>query len=821
VTSRTLAAIAVLAAVSCAEPRRAGGTATTPAAAATTPTAAPAAACAVDAASDPAAKGQGMSLLAALADGRLAVEGGDDAAAAEGVSLLVDDFEVPTGESKLPPQYLSGAGLLALERGDASDPQRGLAAVRDPSVGTVAAIDPAAAALVRDVRADGAAAIRVRIRARRAGAGAPGRAGLSLETLDRFVDDRPPQVARNRKLALPPIKRADTVRESLLQPGDDWQELEIVASPRADRAGLRVAIHADACGLLVDRLEITKLSGAARLLSGPRDPDDPATQAAARRVRLGDDVIDCLVLRGRARASVDVDVPALRPRLELSVAGLGDGRPPRCSIRADGKRLDAIDGAGRLTPITLPLDEFAGRRVKLELVASGAPGDAILLGDPRILGASATPPGQSLLLISIDTLRADRVGCYGDPATSNTHASLTPRIDELARGGTRFARATAASTWTLPSHGALFTGQFPAVHGAVDLFHRVDARRSPTLALELQRAGFQTAAFTGGVVVDPAFGFGAGFARYSVRDPGVATTSGIDPLEPALGWLARRADQRFFLFVHTYRAHDYKPSREALERVAPGRADELLATSRNELIEKTKRGDAEAAAKLRLLYDATVAQADTEVVGRLLDELAKLGLSERALVCVLSDHGEEFLEHGGALHGEAITAELDRVPWIVRGPGIQSGRVVDSPVSHVDVMPTLLGRLGLDAPPTSQGIDVLRGEPESDRALLVQLERPAATWDALVGDAWKLVRRRTKDATEQRLFRLDVDPKETEDVAAAQPQVVERLARRLDHELAGLAAFARALDAARAGESTIDPKLLEDLKRLGYVDDSR
>jgi len=385
-------------------------------------------------------------------------------------------------------------------------------------------------------------------------------------------------------------------------------------------------------------------------------------------------------------------------------------------------------------------------------------------------------------------------------------------------------RATAASTWTLPSHAALFTGQFPSVHGAVDLAHRVDARRSPTLAVELAREGWLTAAFTGGVVIDPAFGFGAGFSSYSVRDPGMPV-HGEDALAPALDWLARRADQPFFLFLHTYLVHEYEPSREWLERVAPGSSQALLATPRATLLERVKRGDAEAAATLSRLYDATVAQADDEIVGRVMDALARLSLEERTIFCVVSDHGEEFLEHGGALHGETINGVLDRVPWILRGPGIEAGRELDEPVSHVDVLPTLLGRLGLAAPPTSQGVDVLaRGERESERALLVELTRPNGQWDALVGESWKLVRcravGRARGETVRRLYRLDVDPGERDDLAAAQPKIVEQLERRLDHELAAYEKFSRALDAARDGESTLDPALLERLKRLGYVEDS-
>ncbi len=771
------------------------------------------------------AAGASRSLLEALDRGELVVRGGPSAAASRGTMLVREGFDGVAA----PMGFASRVGLTATARGDPGDPLRGAVVTTDPSDGaSVVGVSHAARGLLRDVALGAKEAARVRARVRRAGEGEGGVAGLFLETLDRFVGARPEEAARNRKLRLALLQRRGARFDLPLAPGVGWQELELIVLPQRHRAGLRVMVVADEGGLFVDELEVEALDPRQAALDASCDRGSVGASPWRRRVRLGDELYDSLVLKAGERASLELVVPPTRPRLDLAVGGLvrAGAPPPTLIVRADGRELARLsppppggEADGGFAPATVSLERLAGRRVQVELEAVGEEGDVLLAGDPRLLSTPDTRGPPSLLLISIDTLRADRVGCYGGSP------SLTPNLDRLAREGTRCARVVAASTWTLPSHAALFTGQFPEVHGVVGLKHRLDERRSPTLAVELAAAGYATAAFTGGGVMDPAFGFGAGFSSYSTRDPGrgAPTDAAGDPLAPALDWLSGHRDQPFFLFVHTYRVHNYKPGRAWVERVAPGRADELLSIESNALVGRIRHGDAEAAARMRVLYDANVAQADAEVVGRLLDRLAALKLEPTTLVCVLSDHGEEFLEHGGALHGDAIWRELDHVPWILRGPGVPAGRVIEEPVSHVDVLPTLLARLGITAPPTAQGVDVLTSEL-SGRPLFVQLEsRRTGRWDALVAPPWKLVRRRgnarVAAAEELRLFCVEDDPDERHDLADADASRRTELARRLDFELAAQRDFAGALDSTGTSDATPDAALLEELRKLGYGGD--
>jgi arylsulfatase A-like enzyme len=779
----------------------------------------------------------GISLLAAVSRGEAHF---DDSASGDGAVVApIPAVTMEFDGEEIPPEVTSGASLLAAGRGEkpppAIGPAIGIVPTRDPRDDAPAlGVTAAAAGLVRDFSLAASASARVRARVRRAQDPDPSSsvgAALQINLLDRYVGSGPGVSARNHKLNVRPLIRDGAVLEAPLQPGCEWQELELVVKPFPGREGLRVLLFADEGGLLVDRLVVEPIEPWRAPLEAALDPDGVAPSPRRKCVRLGQEVEDSLVLAAGARATFAVEVPRARPRLELDVGAIADpARSPTLPgliVRAAGRELGRLAPPARgFAPATLALDGVAGREIELELEAVGGPASFLFVGDPRVLGAPESPPPPSLVLVSIDTLRADRVGCYGRSPRS---PSFTPNLDRLAAQGTRCARVVAASTWTLPSHAALFTGQFPELHGAVDLAHRLDARRSPPLALELADAGYATAAFTGGGVMDSAFGFGAGFGGYSTRDPGFPPnegqdpSDGRDPLAPALDWLERRADQPFFLFLHTYLVHNYSPRREFVEQVAPGRADELLATPAAELVARLRQGDAAAAAVMRVLYDASVAQIDATLIGPLLAKLAALGLDERTLVVVLSDHGEEFLEHGGALHGDSTWRELHDVPWILRGPGVPAGRVVEEPVSHVDVLPTLLARLGRKAPPTALGVDVLEREL-SGRPLLIQLQsRRTGKWNVLYGAPWELVLRGEGGASDEgaklQLFRVDEDRDERRDLAGTETARRAELARRLDHELAALRELARALDVSRSSDPALDPELIEKLRELGYVDD--
>ncbi len=315
------------------------------------------------------------------------------------------------------------------------------------------------------------------------------------------------------------------------------------------------------------------------------------------------------------------------------------------------------------------------RRVGVALRAPAAAAAALLAaalfaggcgsGEPRPAGDT------NLLLVTLDTVRADRLGGYGYGAAE------TPTLDRLAREGVRFAAASSNAPLTLPSHASLLTGLLPPRHG---LRNNGAGRlpEVPTLAGVLAAAGYRTAAFVSSFVLDRRFGLDRGFAVYDdavERDAagGVALDAerrGDRTVERALAWLAAEGaetlDRRqpFFLWVHLYDAHaPYAPPAPYASRHA-GRP-----------------------------YDGEIAFADAQV-GRLVAELERRGLAGRTLVAVTADHGEALGEHGELTHGLLLYEPTLRVPLVLRGAGLAAGAVVETPVSLADLGPTLAGLLG-------------------------------------------------------------------------------------------------------------------------------
>jgi choline-sulfatase len=279
--------------------------------------------------------------------------------------------------------------------------------------------------------------------------------------------------------------------------------------------------------------------------------------------------------------------------------------------------------------------------------------------------------GANLLLVTLDTVRADHLGCYGyGPAE-------TPALDRLAREGVRFARASSAAPLTLPSHASILTGLLPLHHGVRNNGAAGLAAGTPTLATLLGAAGYRTGAFVAAFVLDHRFGLAPGFETYDDevnRDPNAgwvleAERAGDQVVDRALAWLGRlgqlgrlgKDDSRpFFLWVHLYDAHaPYRPPSPYRERHA-GRP-----------------------------YDGAIAFDDAQV-GRLLAEIDRRGWRERTVVAVTADHGESLGEHGEATHGLLLYEPDLAVPLLLRGPGL-APRVVQTPVGLVDLAPTLAG----------------------------------------------------------------------------------------------------------------------------------
>jgi arylsulfatase len=425
---------------------------------------------------------------------------------------------------------------------------------------------------------------------------------------------------------------------------------------------------------------------------------------------------------------------------------------------------------------------------------------------------TAEPP--NLLLVVVDTLRADRLGSYG--AQRNT----SPALDRLAESSVRFARAYSTAPWTKPAVASIFTGLAPSAHRA----NRVKTSlpdAATTLAELLQQEGYRTAGVVSHQVLSAENGFAQGFERYfddealghrHVSTDGVTTRA----LE-LLSELSANSEP-FFLFVHYFDPH-YDYIRHPEFGFAAPRAGRLDGTQSLVSLRKLPDLGADELSLLRDLYDEEIRFTDAGI-GRLLDRLSESGAGGRTIVVATADHGEAFLEHGWLGHTRSLYDVLLRVPLLVRVPGGTPG-VVEAPVSTLSVFPTLVELLGLPVNRIiahgSSLVPHLRGAQDPVATLVfaevdfLPIFDPAkrAAKKAVIGPRFKLIRDEKSGAIE--LYDLEVDPGEQNDLAAEQPARVEKLKGELE-------AWGRATLVDALPEQNREPTLeeLERLRALGY-----
>jgi arylsulfatase A-like enzyme/Tfp pilus assembly protein PilF len=420
-----------------------------------------------------------------------------------------------------------------------------------------------------------------------------------------------------------------------------------------------------------------------------------------------------------------------------------------------------------------------------------APGLVLLLA---FVSCTGTRGPQNVLLITIDTLRADRLGAYGNGS------GLTPNLDRLAQSGVLFENASAVAPLTLPAHASILTGTYPLRHGIRDNggFH-LDGE-SVTLAETLQSEGYRTGAFVGAFVLDSRWGLDQGFERYfddfdfaSFEDVSLGAVSrpGGDVVSEALRWMNEVKSGPFFTWVHLYDPHaPYDPPEPHRGRHAKGRHG---------------------------LYDGEVAHTD-ELVGRLLSWLSKEGLDGSTLVAVIGDHGESLEQHGELDHGFFVYDATMSVPFIVKGPSFGgSGVRVRSQVRAIDLMPTILDLAGIQIPSAVQGaslVPLARGEKESLELLAFReshYPRLHYGWSelrSLRSETFHFI-----DAPSPELYDLRSDPNETRNLASERAEAVAELRGRLEETVERFSAGAR----EPKEPEELDEKTREMLTALGYL----
>lgn len=390
-----------------------------------------------------------------------------------------------------------------------------------------------------------------------------------------------------------------------------------------------------------------------------------------------------------------------------------------------------------------------------------------------------TPGRCNCLIVTLDTTRADRLGCYGYAK------ARTPHLDSLAASGVRFLNAYANLPITLPSHISLMTGTFPPEHGV-----RVNESAAlgpglPTLAEIFHAHGYRTAAFVASVVLDSRFGLGRGFDAYDQVPPTSthAERRADAVTDAALKWLADADLRPFFAWVHYYDPHNpYEPP----PGYAPPGADP---------------------------YDGEIAFVDAQL-GRLLRFLDERTLREKTLILVVGDHGESLGEHDFQFHALLVYDSILRVPLILSLPRtLPSGRLVRGIAEMPDAMPTVLGLLGWPAPSTVRGrslASAIAGREDLQHPSYGESEYPFLTFGwaplrSLTTLDWKLI-----EAPRPELYRRNSDPGEFHNVIDDFPSIADRLRDQL-------ADIERGFVRRSAAPVSLDPQTAERLRSLGYV----
>jgi arylsulfatase A-like enzyme len=377
--------------------------------------------------------------------------------------------------------------------------------------------------------------------------------------------------------------------------------------------------------------------------------------------------------------------------------------------------------------------------------------------------------------------------------------------------------AFANATRTLESIPNLMLSLHTQSHGVVSEYARV-MPEFETMAESFNAAGFATASFVTNVNAGPRNGLDQGFDSFfdHIELANLARDDRTIPLEDVMAWMKRHADRPTFLYVHTAEPHSpFKPPDDFPVRFDP---DSVPTTTRDGVTtaHPPQRGE-----KCRLLtaaYDAEIAYADS-MVGRFRDAMREAGMWDDCLFVLTSDHGEEFFEHGRLYHGNSVFSELVRVPLVMSWPtAIEPIGRIDENAQLIDVLPTLLEINGLESSMPMQGrslAPLLSGQSDEawrQRAILCETYMRRPTKRALIQGSWKLVH--SEGGKEARLYNMQLDPREMEDVAMDHPRIVENLKRRMATFVEFLPRYAPSDDERQE----ISKEHLERLRALGYLD---
>ncbi len=485
---------------------------------------------------------------------------------------------------------------------------------------------------------------------------------------------------------------------------------------------------------------------------------------------------------------------------------------------------------GTWQDVSLELEGDSGKaRLEFRMSVDGTPrplAEEVVFADIVITTPTPTPSPPNLILISLDTLRASSLGMYG------YERPVSPGLDRIfSTEGVIVERHIANAADTLFGHTAIFTAERPDTALIPDAEHqRVIADWLPSMTDILRANGYRTAAFTENAYVGASYGFSRGFERYveitEIDDPEEAGGHIETTFGAASRWIDDHRDDPFFVFIHTYEVHTpYNPPEPYRERFAATPQSTLTASDRD-------------------LYDAEIAYTDEQTT-RLLEHLKQIGVLDRSLLVITSDHGEEFGEHGARYHGCQLHDEVIRVPLLMRAPGILPAGVRRAgQTSQVDLMPTLLDLLEIPRPVDLTGrsaaehlrsgeeLEVRDIFSEARGQSLIPVTRGESSWISpsfgVTRGNLRLIQQRTPSGLRYELYDLSQDPAEQNDVYLQRADEVVRLRRLLERYRADsgrrrseLRARVRTTEGQAAREPrspSLDEERKKKLEALGYLD---
>jgi arylsulfatase A-like enzyme len=492
----------------------------------------------------------------------------------------------------------------------------------------------------------------------------------------------------------------------------------------------------------------------------------------------------------------------------------------------------------------IDLESFAGKKVRLSFQTSGPRAGSEGTSSPPVIPVWVNPliyrvqetDQTNIILISLDTIRPDHLGCYG------YRRNTTPAIDRLAADGILFENSYSTTSWTLPGHVSLLTA-LACLHHQVYFPLQKMSPEIVTLADILRREQFYCAGFTGGGYLSETYGFSKGFDSYQEiklhGDQAIRLDEAERLAQMASRWLEDNRDKNFFLFLHTYQPHDpyanlSPEGREFLEEDAQWDQVKM-----EQLFDGRGRFDTHFSEKAKqniiALYDGEIKYTDTAFVQPILDKLKELGLYEKSMIIITSDHGEEFYDHEAWLHDHSVYNEGIRIPLIVKLPDAEyKGNRIENIVRITDIVPTILDRLRIKTHANQfDGTSVfplVQGKEKTPRTFIIDLALrefdTAPTVIAVNKDHFKFILNKkisspyterlvhNFDGSEIELYNLEKDPEETKNLAA------NIAYRELCYELLSainlLYEQANSIGVGR-DEVTLDQSLRERLKALGYI----